>query len=139
MKARKIGNDFIIRLEKGDKIIESLKKFCTENRIKLGYFTGLGAVSTATLAHYTVENKKYTEKTFSGPLEIIQLNGNITKMDGKPYLHAHIILSKKSMEAVAGHLVEGTVSATCEIVLRTLKGRVGRKRNEEIGLNLMDI
>ena len=41
MKFKKIDeNDFIIRLEVGEKIIESIQKFCKENNIRLGYFNG---------------------------------------------------------------------------------------------------
>lgn len=140
MKSKKINeNNFVIRLERGEKIIESLQRFCKENNIKLGYFHGLGAVSKAELAHYRLDDKKYSSKIIEDALEIISLYGNITTMDNEIYLHSHIVVSNEKMQAFAGHLKEATVSATCEIVLVSLNGSINRIHNEEIGLNLLDI
>lgn len=35
-----------------------------------------------------------------------------------------------------GHLVDATISATCEMVIRVLDGTVDRYFDEEVGLNL---
>ncbi|HLG24695.1 MAG TPA: PPC domain-containing DNA-binding protein [Candidatus Nanoarchaeia archaeon] len=138
MKFKKSGNTFIISIGRGEKIIETLKEFCTSQKIKCGYFSGLGALDEAELAHYTVESRKYTSKLFKKPLEIISLNGNITNMGNKPYLHCHISLSDNKMNLIAGHLKEGKISAACEIFLVKLNANIGRTYNDSIGLNLMD-
>ena len=104
-----------------------------------GYFFGIGALGEAELAHYIVENKKYTSKIFKQPLEIINMNGNITTMNKDVYLHCHITLSDEKMHAIAGHLKEGIITATCEIILIKLNTTINRKYNSFIGLNLLDI
>ena len=38
MKFKKTGDTYFIKLERGEKIIESIKDFCTKNNIKCGYF-----------------------------------------------------------------------------------------------------
>ena len=111
----------------------------TKNNIKCGYFFGIGALNEVELAHYTVENKKYTSKVFKQPLEITNLTGNIATMDNKVYLHCHTTLSDEGMRAIAGHLVEGIIAATCEIVLVKLDMGINRKYDELIGLNLWDL
>lgn len=139
MKSKKIKDTYFIRLERGEKIIESLKNFCTKNKIKCGYFSGIGALGEAELAHYIVETKKYTSKIFNQPLEIANMSGNVTTMNEEVYLHCHITLSDEKMNAIAGHLKEGMIAATCEIVLVNLKANVNRKHDEFIGLNLMEL
>ncbi len=139
MKSKKIKNTYFLRLESGGKIVETLKNFCSNNRIKCGYFFGIGALDEAELAHYVVKNKKYTSKIFRQPLEIVSMNGNITTMNNEVYLHCHITLSDKKMKVFAGHLKEGKISATCEIVLVKLNATVKRKYNEAVGLNLLDL
>lgn len=139
MKFRKIKDTFFIRLERGEKIIESLRIFCGKNRIKCGYFTGIGALGEAELAHYIVENKKYTSKVFRQPLEIVNMSGNITAMNNEAYIHCHITLSDERMKAIAGHLKEGRISATCEIILVKLNAAIGRKHDDAVGLNLLDM
>jgi len=51
MKLQKIKDTHFIRLEIGEKIIETLKNFCNKNKIKCGYFFGIGALGEAELAH----------------------------------------------------------------------------------------
>ncbi len=139
MNFKKIKGTYFIRLERGERIIESLKDFCTKNKIKCGYFIGIGALREVELAHYIVENKKYTSKKYKQPLEIVNMTGNITTMSNVVYLHCHITLSDEKMKAIAGHLKEGKIAATCEIVLIKLNATINRKYNDFIGLNLMDL
>jgi len=139
MRFKKIENTYIIRLDRGEKIIESVKDFCTKNNIKCGYFSGIGALDEVELAHYIVENKKYTSKVFKQALEITNLNGNIATMGNEVYLHCHITLSDEEMKVIAGHLKEGKIAATCEIIFVKLDAKINRKHDEFIGLNLLDI
>ena len=139
MKFEKIKDTYFIRIERGEKIIKTLKNFCTKQKIKCGYFFGIGALGEAELAHYIVENKKYTSKTYNQPLEIVNMNGNITTMNKEVYLHCHIALSDEKMNAIAGHLKEGIISATCEIILVRLNATINRKYHDFTGLNLLDI
>lgn len=139
MKFKKTENKYIIRLDRNEKIIESIKGFCTENNIKCGYFFGIGALDEVELAHYIVDNKKYTSKVFKQPLEITNLTGNITSMDNEVYLHCHVTLGDEKMKAISGHLKEGKIAATCEIILVELGMEINRKYDGFIGLNLLDI
>ena len=139
MNFKKIKNTYIIRLDRGEKIIENLKNFCAKNKIKCGYFSGIGALGEAELAHYIVEDRKYTTKILKQPLEIVNMTGNITTMNKEVYLHCHITLSDEAMKAIAGHLKEGIIAATCEIVLVKLNSAISRKYDDLTGLNLLDL
>ena len=139
MEYKKVGNAYVIRLDRGEEIVSGILEFCRKNKIKLGYFSGIGAVDKAELAHYSVESKKYSNKAIEEPLEITNLAGNITTMNGEVYLHCHITLSDVNMDAIGGHLKEGIVGATCEIVLVELDGVIDRKYDDAIGLNLMNL
>ena len=139
MKSKKIENTYFVRLDSGERMLETLKNFCSINKIKCGYFFGIGSLDEAELAHYIVRNKKYTSEKYKQPLEMVNLTGNITTMDNEVYLHCHATLSDVQMEAIAGHLKEGIVGATAEIVLIKLDADINRKHDENIGLNLMDL
>ena len=139
MKFKKINDTYIVRLDRGEKIIETLKNFCNAEKIKCGYFFGIGSLDEAELSHYIVRNKKYTSEKYIQPLEIVNLTGIITTMDNEVYLHCHAVLSDVQMESIAGHLKEGIVGATAEIVLIKLDCMINRKYDEKIGLNLMNL
>ena len=138
MQFVKANNSYIIRLEKGESIIEKLELLCQEENISTAFLSGLGALLSATLAFYNLEKKEYELKKLSETHEIVSLVGNITLVDGKPFVHSHCVLSNSKFECFGGHLKEGAVGATCEIHLTKLDTEIERKLDEEIGLKLLD-
>jgi predicted DNA-binding protein with PD1-like motif len=127
---------FIIRLDKGEEILSSLIDFCDQNEITGGWISGLGALSFATLANYDLSAKTYSRKDFAGKFELLNLTGNIAKLDDKTMAHIHATISNENMEVYGGHLERGVVAATCEIFLN-ITHTIKRKFDEEIGLNLI--
>ena len=134
---KKIGTSFMVRLERGEKVIETLLAFCEGEKIKGGYFNGLGAAGEVELAHFSLVTKKYTILNLSGQYEITGLHGNISTMEGKPYIHSHITVGDGQFHSLSGHLKEAVVSATCEIIVVRLEAEIGRAKDGETGLNLL--
>ena len=139
MKYKKVDQGYLIRIDKGEKLIESIIKFCRDLRINSAWFSGIGSVSEIDLAYYRVDKKEYSRDKIEEPVEIVSLIGNVTMLDNKHVVHAHVVVSNAKMETYGGHVNEATVSGTCEIFLTDLKARIERKHREEIGLNLLDI
>jgi len=137
LKTKKIGNKTFVRIDKGEEIIGSLKRCCRENNINLGIVSGIGAANDIVVGLFDPEKKKYYSKRLTGNFEITTLQGNISEMDGEPYLHLHITLGDEKHNSYGGHLTSAVVSATFEGVIELLDGRIGRKLDENIGLNLM--
>jgi len=129
----------ILRLNRGDEIISGILDFCKKNNISSAWFTGLGAASKATLALYNLENKKYIRKEIAGPLEIVNIIGNIAMKDNELAIHCHVTFGDKKMDTYAGHLERATVAGTCEIVFRLLDVKLIRKHDPDTGLNLLEI
>ena len=138
MIVKNIGGNFYIRIDKGEEIISNVKSFCETNKIKAGLISGLGSVTNAELGLYDIENMVYLKKELNGIFEIASMNGNISQMDGQPYLHIHAVLSDADCKTYGGHFAKGVVGATCEIIVTTFDGEVGRFYSDEIGLNLLD-
>jgi predicted DNA-binding protein with PD1-like motif len=139
MRYNKIKNSYVIRIDRGEKIIESLFRFIDENNIKTGFFTGIGAVSHCTTKYYNYNTKEYIEQNFQQDLEITSLIGNVTMMNKNPIIHAHIILGDPDMNLKGGHLQEAIVGATCEIFFMEVSKTIKRKFDEETNLNFLDL
>jgi predicted DNA-binding protein with PD1-like motif len=134
---KKYNGTWVIVLKKGDKIIEKLSEFIDAEQIMGGYMYGIGAVSSVEIAHYDLAEKKYSSKTFKEPLELLSLLGNVAFKDNEKIVHCHIILGRDDMSLFGGHLVEGTIGVTCEIVFNELDGQIPKKEDPDIGLNLI--
>ncbi len=133
------NNSYLLRLEKGDEVISSIKLFCEKQRIKNAWLSGLGSVENTILAHYRVDTKKYSEKKIPDILEVTSLTGNVAVFENAPFVHAHASLSDDEMRALGGHLVSATVSAAFEILITDLGTEHAKKFDEEIGLKLFDL
>ena len=140
MKYKKIDQrTYVISLAPGEEIIAALDAFLAQERIDNAYFSGIGAVNKAELAHYRVDDKKYSSKVFEEPLEVANLTGNAFLFEGKPLVHAHITLANDRFDILAGHLVNAVISAACEIVLVKLDSQLQKKYSQDIGLKLLSI
>jgi hypothetical protein len=70
---------------------------------------------------------------------VASLTGNIALVDGEPFLHVHAVLGLPDGSARAGHVLEAHVWPTLEVVLTAWSKRVRRSRDEESGLELLDL
>ena len=139
MKAKKYGNKFVVRIDKGEEIIETLKQFCKDNCIKLGTVQGIGAANKAVIGLFDAETKKYHSRALVGNHEIAPLLGNISTMNGEVYLHIHANLCDSENNSFGGHLTSAVVSATFEAIIDVMDGEIDREFSDEIGLNLYKI
>ncbi len=136
MEYKKFDNTYVVRIDKGEEILEEIKELTEKENIKLAKVEALGAVNNFTVGVYKVEEKKYYANSFIGNFEIVSLLGTISTMNNNFYAHIHMSAGNDKGEVFGGHLNKATVSATCEMVITIINGTVDREFNSEIGLNL---
>ena len=137
MDYRRFSDKIVLRVDRGEDIVEKIKELCSLENIALGSVSGIGAVMETEIGIFNVDTKEYFSKTFEGLYEISNLTGNISKMNGETYLHLHITIGDvKKNECFAGHLNRAVVGATSEIIISVIDGKVDRQKDENIGLNL---
>jgi hypothetical protein len=129
-----LGSQYVVRLDAGERLVETLRSLCERDAIGGGYFHGLGAVGEAEIGHFDPDINEYGWVRLAGPYEIVSLYGNITTVDGKPFLHAHIALGDNTFDVKGGHLKEAVVSVTCEVTLVRFRDEIGRTKDEATGL-----
>ncbi|MDX1765728.1 MAG: DUF296 domain-containing protein [Candidatus Saccharimonadales bacterium] len=139
MVVRKVSDGFLVRLNKGELIMESLIELCRQKDIKSGWVTGLGGTLWSELAYYSLDEKRYEFDRFDEKQEISNLSGNIAFDKNGPAIHLHATLSDENYHAYAGHLKEAAVGGTCELYVRVFKQPVERIHNAEVGLKLIDL
>lgn len=140
MDYRKFGDTYVLRLERGEEIMKSLTTLAEKEDIRLAKIEGLGAADQLSVGVYDVPAKQYIRHDYEEPLEITSLTGNITRMDGRPYLHVHISAGRRDNQVIGGHLNAARIGGTAEIFITALDGEVGRKYDDitDTGLNIFD-
>jgi len=137
MIAKQDGNNFVLILKKGEKLVQSLENFAKTESIKSAWVNGLGAVLEAEVGYYRLDTKDYHFVQLDSILEIVSLNGNISQFDNGPLAHLHTVLSDEGMKTYGGHLKEGVAGGTVELYIKTINTVLERKPDEETGLKLI--
>ena len=135
MDYRRFENKIVVRIDKGEEIIEKMLEVCKKENVLLANVNALGAVGEFEVGLFKTGEKKYYSTVHKGDFEIVSLTGSITTKDGELYHHIHMSADSEN-KVYGGHLNYAKVSATCEMFIDILNGKVERKFDEEIGLNL---
>ena len=130
------GRIFIGSLPQGGDLINSIEEFCKKALIQMATFSVIGAVSSATIGAYDQKQQVYVTFKEEAPLEIVSCIGNVSLKDGKPFIHAHILLADEQGKTIGGHLFSETIIYAGEINLQELTGKP-MKRTYDSNTGLM--
>ena len=130
MDYRKFGDTLLVRLDRGEEILEQVKALALKENITLASVQALGALGSFTVGVYNVDENKYYANSFEGSYEIVSLTGTIDTMNGEFYTHLHLSAGNDKGEVFGGHLNRAVVSATCEMVDRLIDGKIDRKYHD---------
>ena len=136
MEYRRFDNTIIARIDKGEEILAKVKELALKENIKLASVSALGAICDFTVGVFDTVEKNYISNSFQGPFEIVSLTGTINTMNGEFYTHIHMSAGNSKWQVFGGHLNRAVVSATCEMVVTVINGKVDRYYDEDVGLNL---
>ena len=85
---------FVIVLATDDEAVKSLTSFAVNQRLAASHFTAIGAFSRAVVAYFDWSAKQYRHISIDEQVEVLSLMGDVTIEDGKPKVHAHVVLGK---------------------------------------------
>ena len=136
MEYRRFQNTAIVRMDRGEEILQQLRRVCERENIRLASVAALGAVNDFTVGVFDTASKQYHANHFQGTYEIVSLTGTVSTMNGAFYAHLHMSAGDEKGAVFGGHLNRAVVSATCEMTIQVIDGQVERQFSEEIGLNL---
>jgi predicted DNA-binding protein with PD1-like motif len=138
MKTFKTSTGYVVRLDPGEEILGTLTGFVIDEEIAGGTITGIGAVKNTTIGYFDLHRKEYSKRRFSDDMELVNLTGNVTWVEGEPFVHAHATISGPDFVAHSGHLFEAEIAVTGEFLLHPTDRRILRAPDERTGLKLID-
>lgn len=133
------GRTFAIVFATGDEVTAGLLKFAEENRLSASHFTAIGAFERVTLGYFDWEQKDYQRIPLHEQVEVLSLIGDIALDNGSPKVHAHVVVGQSDGTAHGGHLLEGHVRPTLEVVLVEAPAHLRRRLDRDSGLPLIDL
>ena len=101
MEYKRFKDHLIVRMDKGEEILEQLKAVCLKEHISLASVSALGALNAFTVGVFKTDEKKYYANSFEGYYEIVSLTGTVTTKDGEFYAHLHLSAGNDKGEVFA--------------------------------------
>ena len=123
--------------ETGEDPVAGLNRYAAENKLGACRFTAIGAFSEAVLGYFDWQKKEYERIPEKEQVEVLALVGDIAFQDGKPKIHAHVVLGRRDGSARGGHLLEARVRPTLEVILTESPAHLNRVYDPASGLALI--
>jgi predicted DNA-binding protein with PD1-like motif len=131
---------FAVILQAGDEAMSCLREFAARERITGAQVTAIGAFRTAKLAFFDWETKQYHPILVEEQTEVASLIGDIAVApEGSPSVHVHAVLGRRDGTALAGHLLEGHVRPTLEVIVTESPAHLCKVKEAESGLALIRV
>lgn len=128
---------YLLRFDRNEHLWDHLTTFCKKENIQAATFSAIGAAGELLLSFYHLPEKKYADHSVKEDVEILTITGNISLLQDNYIVHAHGSFGKQDLSVIGGHIKCLVVSATCEVSLQVLPGKIERAYDNNTGLNLL--
>ena len=129
---------FVVVLDTGDEAFRDVTDFARRERVDAASLTAIGAFERAVLGFYDLDRREYDRLRVDEQVEVVSLVGDLSLgTDGAPMLHAHVVVARRDGSTLGGHLLEGRVRPTLEIVVSETDAHLRRRYDERSGLPLI--
>lgn len=130
----------VVVLSDGDEAVEQLGGFARESRVTAAQVTGVGAFRSAVVGWFDPVAKTYRRNAVDEQCEVLSILGDVALgPDGSPALHVHVVLGLADGTTRGGHLLEGHVFPTLEVILDEPPTTLRKTSRPELGLALVDL
>lgn len=122
----------------GEELAAGLNRFAGEQHLAGSSFKAIGAFSQVKLAWFDWTTKEYQPSlVLDEQVELVSLIGDVALKDGKPQVHAHVVVARRDGTAHGGHLLEAMVRPTCEVILTESPRHLHKHLDPQSGLALI--
>lgn len=129
----------VARLDKGERLLDSLVVLAKEYQIKTGLVGVIGALQPAEIMYYQLEKKAYKSILIEESVELLHATGTITLFEDKPFVHLHIVVGRQDGSTMGGHCgPASTINITGEVTIIETTDPIYREKNAEFKANFLN-
>ncbi len=130
----------IVVLDSGEEAFATLTHFADATGISGASLTAIGAFESAVVGWFDFATRSYRKIRVDQQCEVLSAIGDIaTGDDGKASLHVHVVLGLSDGTTRGGHLLEGKVHPTLEVVIEETRVGLRRRKQPGLGIALIDL
>jgi len=130
---------YVLVLDPGDEAIAVITAFAREQSLTAAQVTAIGAFEQATVGWFDRVARQYRPIDVPQQCEVLSLIGDIAAGSDGPQPHLHAVLGLPDGSTRGGHLLNGHVWPTLEVIIRETPAELRKTDRPEIGLALIDL
>lgn len=137
MHSFEIKKHFAVRIPLDADLFDSIFKFCNDNKILNGRFSGIGSLKSTVISHFRHQENSVIVTKISKPVELIMVCGNISEKNGVPVITGKILISDQDGKVQGGDLVSGSKVFNAELFIEEFSGiNIHREYDSATGLSV---
>jgi predicted DNA-binding protein with PD1-like motif len=150
VRARQIAGGatatYVAVLDPFEEAVSALSDWAARQQVSAAQVTAVGAFERATVGWFDRVAKDYRRILIDQQCEVLSLLGDIARGPagdgfgaGQPQPHLHAVLGLHDGTTRGGHLLEGRVWPTLEVIIREAPAELRKTHRPDIGLALIDL
>jgi uncharacterized protein len=130
---------YVVVCDPGDEAVAALNQFARSEDLEAAQITAVGAFSRATVGWFDRAAKDYRRIQIDEQCEVLSLIGDVAEGRDGPIVHIHVVLGLSDGTTRGGHLLEGRVFPTLEVIVTETPALLRKVMNPDIGIALIDL
>jgi uncharacterized protein len=130
---------YVVVCDQGDEAVSVLEQFARAERLEASQVTAVGGFEWAVVGWFDRAAKQFRHIPIDQPSEVLSLIGDVAEGQDGPSMNLHVVLGLSDGTTRGGHLIEGHVFPTLEVVLREAPAELRRVMHPDIGVALIDL
>lgn len=150
MKAKQVAGGatatYALVLDEGEEAVSALSDWAASRQVSAAQVTAVGAFERAAVGWFDRAAKDYRRVAVEQQCEVLSLLGDIAlgesrdgSRPGQPQPHLHAVLGLHDGSTRGGHLLEGVVWPTLEVIVREAPAELRKTYRPDVGLALIDL
>ena len=130
---------YVVVCDPGDEAVAALTQFARAERLQASQVAAVGAFERATVGWFDRAARQYRRIPVDQQCEVLSLMGDVAQDADGPSLHAHVVLGLADGTTRGGHLLEGWVFPTLEVIVTETPAELRKVMRPDLGIALIDL
>src|SRR6185437_1626601 len=130
---------YVVVCDPGDEAVATLQQFARAEQLEASQVTAVGGFERATVGWFDRAAKQFRHIPVDEPSEVLSLIGDVAEGQDGPSLNLHVVLGLSDGTTRGGHLIEGQVFPTLEVIVTETPAALRRVMRPDIGVALIDL
>jgi uncharacterized protein len=130
---------YVVVCDPGDEAVAALTQFAQAEDLEAASIAAVGAFEHAVVGWFDRTAKDYRRIPVDEQCEVLSLLGDVAEGQDGPILHMHTVLGLSDGTTRGGHLLEGKVFPTLEVVVTETPTELRKIMRPDLGVALIDL